>query len=100
ATLGAEVLAVSYVGVLLAMAAELRWVSGGTLGYLALGSLLIGAKVGDIGGYSFGRLFGRTKLAPILSPGKTRAGAVGAVVTAAIVTALWLQFAGPLFDAE
>ena len=98
AVLAAEVFAVSYVGVLLAMAAELRWTGGGRLGYLALGSLVIGAKVGDIGGYSFGRLLGKRKLAPLLSPGKTIAGAVGAILTAAIVTALWLRFAGPLFD--
>lgn len=99
-TVAAEVFTVSYIGVLLATAAELRWAGGGRLGYLALGSLVIGAKVGDIGGYSFGRLFGKTKLAPILSPGKTRAGAVGAILTAAVVTALWLRYAGPLFDAD
>ncbi|MBA3314247.1 MAG: phosphatidate cytidylyltransferase [Planctomycetaceae bacterium] len=94
----AEVFVVSYVGVLLAMAAELRWIGGGRLGYLALGSLVIGAKVGDIGGYTFGRLFGKRKLAPLLSPGKTRAGAVGAVLTASVATALWLHFTGRLFD--
>jgi phosphatidate cytidylyltransferase len=96
--LGSEAFAVSYVGVLLATAAELRWTGGGRLGYLALGSLVIGAKVGDIGGYTFGRLFGKTKLAPVLSPGKTRAGAVGAILTAAVGTAAWLRFTGPLFD--
>ncbi|HEX6983732.1 MAG TPA: phosphatidate cytidylyltransferase, partial [Planctomycetaceae bacterium] len=100
ATLGAEVFVVSYVGVLLATAAELRWTGGGRLGYLALGSLVVGAKVGDIGGYTFGRLFGKRKLAPILSPGKTRAGAVGAILTAAVGTALWLRYAGPLFDRQ
>jgi phosphatidate cytidylyltransferase len=96
ATLGAEVFAVSYVGVLLATTAELRWIGSGALGYLAIGSLVIGAKVGDIGGYSFGRLFGKRKLAPALSPGKTWAGAVGAVATAAMATALWIRYAGPL----
>ncbi len=39
-----------------------------------LGSLLIAAKSGDIGGYTLGRLFGRRKMAPLLSPGKTWAG--------------------------
>lgn len=100
ATLSAELFTISYVGVLLAMAAELRWTDGGRLGYLALGSLVIGAKGGDIGGYTIGRLFGKRKLSPLLSPGKTQAGAVGAVVTAAVVTALWLRFAGPLFKSE
>jgi phosphatidate cytidylyltransferase len=96
----AEVFVVSYAGMLLATAAELRWTGGGRLGYLALGSLVIGAKVGDIGGYTFGRLFGKQKLAPLLSPGKTQAGAVGAIMTASVATACWLRFAGPLFDAD
>jgi phosphatidate cytidylyltransferase len=100
AIVSAETFVVAYVGVLLAMAAELRWTGGGQFGYLALGSLVIGAKVGDIGGYTFGRLFGKRKLAPLLSPGKTRAGAVGAILTASIATACWLHFAGPLFDAD
>ena len=100
AIVAGEVFTVGYVGLLLSTAAELRWQGGGRLGYLALGSLVIGAKVGDIGGYTFGRLFGKTKLAPILSPGKTRAGAVGAILTAAVATAAWLRFAGPLFDPD
>jgi phosphatidate cytidylyltransferase len=100
AIVASEVFVVSYVGMLLAMTAELRWTAGGRLGYFALGSLIIGAKVGDIGGYTFGRLFGKRKLAPLLSPGKTRAGAVGAVVTASVATAMWLHFVGPLFDAD
>ena len=98
AILAAEVFTVVYVGVLLATAAELRWTGGGRLGYLALGSLVIGAKVGDIGGYTVGRLFGKRKLSPLLSPGKTQAGAIGAIVTAAVATALWLRYAGPYFD--
>ena len=36
--------------------------------------------VSDIGAYAVGRLLGRTKLMPEVSPGKTRAGAVGALV--------------------
>lgn len=100
AIVAAEIFVVSYVGMLLTMAAELRWTAEGRFGYLALGSLVIGAKVGDIGGYTFGRLFGKRKLAPLLSPGKTRAGAVGAILTASVTTACWLRFGGPLFDAD
>ena len=96
----AEVFAVGYVGLLLACAAELRWVGGGELGYLALGSLVIGAKVGDSGGYFIGRMFGKRKLSPRLSPGKTWAGAIGAVLTAAVATACWIRLAGPLFGSE
>lgn len=98
--LGSELFCVSYVGVFLVTASALRWAGGGDLGYLALGSLVVGAKVGDVGGYTFGRIFGKTKLSPVLSPGKTRAGAIGAVLTAAVGTALWLRFTAPLFQPE
>lgn len=96
-TLGAELITVSYVGVLLGVAAQLRWVAGDQAGYLVLGSLLMVTKGGDIGAYTFGRLFGRRKLVPHLSPGKTWAGAGGALVGSALFGVLWLQFATPLF---
>ncbi len=99
-SLGTEILIVSYVGVLLAVTTQLRWIAGHEAGYLVLGSLLICAKGGDIGAYTLGRLFGTTKLAPNLSPGKTQEGAVGAVVGAGLCGWLWLEFATPLFNAD
>ena len=106
-TLAAEVLIVAYVGVLLTVTAQLRWVSvtaqvsGVTefeAGYLALGSLLIAAKSGDIGAYTLGRLFGRRKMFPRLSPAKTWMGAVGALLGAALGSLLWLNLATSAFD--
>ena len=96
-TLGAELIIVAYVGVLLCLTAELRWVAGAQAGYLVLGSLIIAAKCGDIGAYTLGRLFGRRKMAPRLSPGKTWAGAVGALIGSALGAWLWLGWAPPLF---
>ena len=96
-TLGAELLIVSYVGVLLGVVAQLRWVAGSDAGYLVIGSLLIVTKGGDVGAYFFGRLFGRRKLVPLLSPGKTWAGAVGALVGSAGSAVAWLHFSTPLF---
>jgi len=96
-TLGAELLIVSYIGVLLGVAAQLRWVAGASAGYLVLGSLLVVTKGGDVGAYFFGRLFGKRKMVPHLSPGKTWAGGVGALVGSAASAVAWLHFATPLF---
>ncbi|MCX7392665.1 MAG: phosphatidate cytidylyltransferase [Planctomycetales bacterium] len=99
-TLGAELLIVSYIGVLLGVAAQLRWVAGADAGYLVIGSLLIVTKGGDIGAYFLGRLFGKRQMAPRLSPGKTWAGAVGALSGSAISAIVWLQYATPLFTPQ
>ena len=96
-TLGAELLIVSYIGVLLGVASQLRWVAGANAGYLVIGSLLVVVKGGDVGAYFFGRLFGKRKMAPHLSPGKTWAGAVGALAGSAASAVAWLQLATPLF---
>jgi phosphatidate cytidylyltransferase len=53
--------------------------------------------VADIGAYFFGRRFGRVRLAPTVSPGKTWEGVLGAVAVSALVAvagAAW--FAVPL----
>jgi phosphatidate cytidylyltransferase len=48
-------------------------------------------KISDIGQYTFGRMFGKHKLAPRISPGKTWEGAIGGVLLGSVVgTALIL----------
>ena len=96
--LAAELLIVGYVGLLLAVTAQLRWVAGDEAGYLALGSLVIAAKSGDIGAYTLGRLFGRRKMTPRLSPGKTWIGGLGAVLGAAAASWAWFCSAPALFN--
>lgn len=96
-TLGAELIVVSYVGVLLSVTAQLRWVAGHEAGYFVLGSVLISAKAGDIMAYTFGRLFGKRKMAPVLSPGKTWAGFTGALVGSGAAGAAWLYFGPAVF---
>ncbi|MFV2067556.1 MAG: phosphatidate cytidylyltransferase [Pirellulales bacterium] len=73
-----------YVGVLLSFAIALRMVLPGGAGMVALISMLVTVKMGDIGAYTVGRLIGRTKLAPVLSPGKTWEGAAGAALFASL----------------
>ena len=55
---------------------------------LVLSALCI-VWVADIGAYFAGRNFGRRKLAPSISPGKTWEGAVGGVVGALLLALLW-----------
>lgn len=99
-TVATEILGTAYIGLLLAVTAQLRWVAGSQAGYLALGSLVIAAKLGDVGGYTLGRLFGKRKMAPRLSPGKTWMGALGAVLGAALGAWLWLRFAPSTFNPD
>jgi phosphatidate cytidylyltransferase len=46
----------------------------------ALFGVLVGVWLVDIAGYFVGRTFGKTKLLPSVSPGKTREGALGGLV--------------------
>ncbi len=49
-------------------------------------------KSADIGAYTAGRLFGRHKFSPNISPGKTWEGMAGAVIAAIIVAVLFAAF--------
>lgn len=75
--------------------------------YLAMGMCLrhlpsvlfvvLVCKGGDIGGYCLGRLLGRTKLIPHVSPGKTIEGALGSLAAS---VALAVALRGPLLAPE
>lgn len=89
-------LAILYVGGLVGMLVQLRLVGGpipeqkmpATL--LPLVSLIAIVKLSDIGQYTFGRLLGRRKLAPLISPGKTWEGAIGGVGAAVLAATIAL----------
>lgn len=77
ATISGTVLAVAYVGVLGSFIVQLRWLDGPLHGLVPLIFLIATAKGADIGAYTMGRLAGRHKLWPRLSPNKTIEGAIG-----------------------
>ncbi|WP_078914084.1 phosphatidate cytidylyltransferase [Streptomyces sp. NRRL S-37] len=55
-------------------------------------TFLLLTVVSDTGAYAVGWRFGKTKLAPRISPGKTREGLLGAVAFAMAVGALCMQY--------
>jgi phosphatidate cytidylyltransferase len=57
-------------------------------------AVIVVTVVADIAGYFVGRKFGRVKLAPSISPGKTREGAVGGVAAAALWTVAIFLYLG------
>lgn len=96
--LGATFLGAVYVGWLFSYLIALRSL-GGTVrvsvidGELPLGAWLVlyvvfVAWASDTGGYFIGRKFGRHKLAPVLSPGKSWEGLTAGVVTAVVMSVL------------
>jgi phosphatidate cytidylyltransferase len=86
ANLATGVFALVYIGMTLCFAVQLRIVWG--IG--ALAAWVIAVKMGDVGAYTVGRLIGRHKMAPLLSPGKTVEGAIGALAFSCLGS--WLAF--------
>jgi phosphatidate cytidylyltransferase len=80
ATISGSILAVAYVGLLGSFMIQLRWFDGPYHGLIPLATLVATAKGSDIGAYTMGRLAGRNKLWPRLSPNKTIEGALGGLV--------------------
>ena len=98
ANLAVGIFCLIYVGLMCTFAIQMRifWGVG------ALAAWIIVVKMGDIGAYTIGRLFGRNKMSPTISPGKTTEGALGALCFALIGS--WISFQGipgvrvPAFD--
>jgi phosphatidate cytidylyltransferase len=94
--LGLLSFAVLYLGGMMGFIVQLRmlggqpWGTDGRWGMLALISLIAVVKMSDIGQYTVGRLIGRHKLAPEISPGKTWEGAAGGILFA--IVAAWIVF--------
>ncbi|MCA9174841.1 MAG: phosphatidate cytidylyltransferase [Planctomycetales bacterium] len=87
------VMTVAYAGLLSSFLVALRLFHDNAWGMAALVSMVFVVKFSDTGAYTFGRLLGKRKLAPILSPKKTVEGAIGGLATgcaAAVVFFVWI----------
>jgi len=82
---------VAYLGLLPSFLAQLRWLPGSGAGAAdaattALALAVFVPKCTDIGAYTTGRLLGKHRMAPVLSPKKTWEGAAGGLLTAVAAT--------------
>jgi phosphatidate cytidylyltransferase len=93
---GITVLGVFYTGGMMSFAYALRYhpyAIGAAAGTALLVLPLLLTWGTDIGAYVFGRAFGRRKLMPEVSPGKTIAGAVGGLAVAIAISVCYERFA-------
>lgn len=77
--------------VLLPLFVALLWLYTLTPQLLTFALLIVWAA--DVGAYFAGKQFGRVKLAPSISPGKTWEGVFGGLVMVTLLTLVWAHFA-------
>jgi phosphatidate cytidylyltransferase len=77
--------------------AVLLAVERGEFGMVLFAALAVACAGSDVGAFMIGRRFGRTPLAPRLSPNKTREGVVGNVLGAAVGLAPFALILNPYF---
>ncbi len=87
-----------YFGTCFAFWVALRLVGESRWGLTLVVGMIVITKFSDSGAYFAGKSCGRTKLCPMVSPGKTIEGLVGGCVTAILAAVVYFQwFAGWLF---
>jgi phosphatidate cytidylyltransferase len=80
-----------YFGVGFAFWVALRQTGSGTWGLTLVVGMIVVTKFTDAGAYFSGRTFGRTKLCPAVSPGKTVEGLIGGAIVGVVVSVLYFQ---------
>jgi phosphatidate cytidylyltransferase len=92
---GITILGVFYTGGMLSFAYGTRYhpyAVGALAGSALVAMPMVLTWATDIGGFTFGRAFGRHKLMPSISPKKTIAGAVGGLALAVALSVLYAPF--------
>ena len=94
----ASLLAIAYVTL---MGAFLPLAAGESHGNLRIAAMILCVVASDVGGYAAGVLFGRHKLAPVISPKKTWEGLVGSVILGLVLgwVTVHLLLGGPVWAA-
>lgn len=84
ASIAGTILVIAYTGLLGTFIIQMRWLDGCKHGLVPLAFLIATTKGADTGAYTVGRLVGRHKLWPAVSPNKTIEGAIGGLAFALI----------------
>lgn len=90
ANCGANLLSICYLGALTSFIMKLR-IDFGPIAFLMF---IFTVKFCDIGAYTIGRLFGKHKFSPIISPKKTWEGMAGGVLFSVIVASIFAKVFG------
>lgn len=95
--LGRYALVFVYLNMLFGFVMPHRLIQGNNgLGLVAVVGLIATVKLSDSFAYFIGKRFGKTKLAPKLSPGKTVEGALGAFLGGCVAMAIVVYLVAPL----
>ncbi len=89
--LAGAVFLMGYLGLLVCFIILLRM----TYGLIPLLMMIAIVKLNDVGAYTVGRIFGRHKMAPELSPKKTIEGGFGGLAFAVFTSWFWFYFLQP-----
>jgi phosphatidate cytidylyltransferase len=87
---GASIFSILYLGILASFVLGIRV----QFGALALLMVIFTVKIADIGAYATGRMIGRHKFAPQISPAKTWEGIGGAVVFSGVFASIFAAASG------
>ena len=93
-------LVVLYAGWMLSFFSAVRVTRENIEGVFAIFSIMFIIKMSDAGAYFVGKRWGRHKLAPVLSPGKTIEGLWGGLLSGVLAAFLAFQLLAPLMNAK